>query len=281
MLVAFLTGYSQMNNNGGYITVQTGATLVIEGDYTSTNAGTIEIDGDVVLKGDLVNNGGSVASGSTGDLIFDGTTLQEVTGSQSTTFYCAVEVSNPAGIALTATAAPGASQGVDSLLILTDGKVKLNTFDLTISDEGITGAGSGKYIETNSTGRLINTVTAGGSAVAYPVGDSVYNPITIQNGGTGTTDSYGVRAKRGFPANWTPTDHAVQGHWILTEGTTGGSNLTLTPTWKNTQHQTNFQTSDCAVGLSKNNGTTIAWAASGAATDNTPFFSKAGSSQGG
>jgi hypothetical protein len=31
------------------------------------------------------------------------------------------------------------------------------------------------------------------------------------------------------------------------------------------------------VGLSKNNGTNITWAASGAATDNTPFFSKAGS----
>jgi hypothetical protein len=210
-------------------------------------------------------------------LIFDGTTLQEITGSQSTTFYCAVEVSNPAGIALTATAAPGASQVVDSSLILTDGKVKLNTFDLTISNEGITGAGAAKYIETNSTGSLINTVAAGGAAIAYPVGDSVYNPITIQNGGTGTTDSYGVRSKRGFPANWNPADHAVQGHWILTEGTTGGSNLTLTPTWKNTQHQTNFQTSDCAVGLSKNNGTTITWAASGAATDNTPFFSKAGS----
>jgi len=268
-LVAFFAGFTQMTNNGGIITVEGGATLVIEGDYTSSGTGAIEIDGDVILKGDFINNGGSVATGSTGDLVFNGASLQEITGSQTTTFYCAVEVDNAAGVALTATAAPGANQVLDSNLILTNGMVTLNGFDLTLSDEGITGPDATKFIETNSTGQLMAPV--GNSDVVFPVGvGTAYNPVTLNE--AGTADTYGVAYAAAAPAGWSPTEHAVDGSWTVTEGTPGGNDLTVTPQWNGTDELTDFDNTDCAVGVTTDNGATIAWKASGAASGTDPYF---------
>ena len=94
-LLASLAGYAQMYNAGGNVRVENGASLVIEGNYSSSGTGTIEIDGTVQLKGDFINNdNGTVAVGSTGLLIFNGTSAQDITGDTSTTFYCAVEINN-------------------------------------------------------------------------------------------------------------------------------------------------------------------------------------------
>lgn len=275
LLAGCLAGYSQMTNNGGSITVEIGATLVIEGDYTSTGTGTMDIDGEVVLKGDFVNNGGSIATGSFGQLTFNGTSAQEITGSASTTFYCAVEVDNASGVALTATAAPGASQVLDSTLILTTGKVTLNTFDLTLSNEGVTTPSATKYIVTNSTGMLKASV--GASNYLFPVGSaSAYNPVILNE--AGTADTYGVTYAASTPAGWAPTDHAVVGTWTVTEGTPAGNNLTVTPGWNATDEQTNFDPTDCAVGVTADNGTTIDWKASGAAAgpDANGIYAKSG-----
>jgi hypothetical protein len=144
LAVSFSAGFSQLFNNGGAITVESGATLVIEGDYTSTNSGSVEIDGTVQLKGDLINTSGSIHTGSNGRLILMGTAAQEITGATSTTFYCAVEVNNTSGVSLT-----GANEVLDSTLILTNGKVTLNGYNLTGSlnlvNRGITGASSSNY----------------------------------------------------------------------------------------------------------------------------------------
>ncbi|HPI87445.1 MAG TPA: hypothetical protein PLR01_13810, partial [Bacteroidales bacterium] len=157
ILVAFLAGYSQMTNNGGTITVENGATLVIEGDYTSTNSGSIVIDGAVQLKGDFVNNGGSIDAASAGSITFNGTAPQEITGNTPTNFYCAVTVNNTNGVALTNTQT-GASQTMSNTFTLSGGKVTLNNFDLTVGSTGVTGAGATKYIVTNGTGQLKATV---------------------------------------------------------------------------------------------------------------------------
>jgi len=266
-LAAFLAGYTQMSNNGGTITVEGGAQLVIEGDYTSTNAGVIEIDGTVTLKGDFINNGGSVGAGSTGLLAFNGTSAQEITGSQSTTFYCPVEVNNAAGVALTNTAT-GNDQVLGSSLTLTSGKVTLNEFDLTLSSAGVTGATSGKYVVTNSTGQLKAAVAA--VDYVFPVGDgSFYNPVTLNEAGTG--DTYGVIFAGSMPSGWGGTNHAVTGNWTITEGTGGGSNLSVTPQWNGTQEQASFVRGDCAVGVSADLGATVAWKASGAALGADPY----------
>jgi hypothetical protein len=266
-LLAFFAGYSQMNNNGGVITVESGATLVIEGNYTSTSSGAIEIDGNVQLKGNFINNSGTVATGSTGRLTLNGTSAQEITGSQSTTFFCALEVNNVAGVALTTTST-GASQVCDSTLILTNGKVTLNGFNLTLSNEGVSGATSAKYVVTNTTGQLKAPVTS--VDYLFPVGTSTsYNPLTLNE--AGTADTYGVLYASTMPAGWTGTDHAVTGHWTVTEVTPGGNTLTAKPQWNGSQEQPSFTRTDCAVGVSTDNGASVNWKASGAASGTNPY----------
>jgi hypothetical protein len=262
MLAAFLSGYTQMNNNGGYITVESGATLVIEGDYTSTSSGTIEIDGDVVLKGDFVNNSGSIAAGSTGDLVFNGAGAQEITGTQSTTFYCGVEIDNAAGVALTSTQT-GNHQTLANALTLTNGKLTLNTFDLTLSSLGVSGFNASNYIVTNSTGKLKAPV--GSSNFVLPVGSATaYNPVVLNE--AGTADVFGVVYTASAPAGWSPADHAVTGRWDVTEAVAGGNNLSVTPGWNAADEQASFDNTDCAVGVTTDNGATIAWKASGTST---------------
>jgi hypothetical protein len=263
LLVAFMAGYSQLTNNGGIITIENGASVVIEGSYTSTSAGVIEIDGTVTLKGDFINNGGSIATGSTGLLAFNGTAAQAIEGSQSTTFYCAVEVNNAAGVELTAAASN--DQVVDSSLTLTSGKVTLNEYDLTLSNEGVLGAvGTSNYIVTNSTGELKAPVT--NADYVFPVGDATtYNPVTLNEGTT--PDTYGVIFTG---TSLIGATHSVLGNWAITEGT-AGCNLTVTPQWNGTQEQASFDRLDCAVGVTTDNGATVAWKASGAAVGGDPY----------
>ena len=268
ILVAFLAGYSQMTNNGGVITVENGATLVIEGDYTSSNGGSIAINGAVQLKGDFINNGGNVASGSTGSLTFNGSTTQEITGSQPTTFYCALAVNNSNGVALTNTQT-GASQTLGSSFTLSGGKVTLNNFDLTLSSSGVTGADATKYIVTNGTGQLKAPV--GNSNFLLPVGSATsYNPVVLNE--AGTADTYGIRFTSGMPGGWTGSDHAVSGHWTVTEAATGGCNLSVTPQWNGAQEQASFDNQDCAVGVSSDLGGNVTWNTFGAASGPDPYY---------
>lgn len=270
LAVCFTAGYSQLYNNGGTITVETGATLVVEGDYTSTSNGLVDIDGTVELKGDLINTSGGIESSSTGILKFNGTAgAQEITGATSTTFYCAVEVNNAAGVALTNTST-GSPAVLDSTLTLTSGTVTLNQFDLTMSGLGIAGADASKYVVTNGTGRLKGTVAA--SNVTFPVGNAAYNPVVLNN--AGTSDTYGVIANETMPTNWTTANHAVAVTWTVTE-TGGGGDLTVTPQWNTAQQQASFDNTDCAVGLTTDNGSTFTWGASSAAAGTNPYTQSA------
>jgi hypothetical protein len=263
-LFAFFAGYSQMSNNGGVVTVETGATLVIEGSYTSTSSGVIRIDGAVQLKGDFINNSGTVHASSIGTLTLNGTAAQNIGGTAPTNFYCALEVNNANGVSLN-----GANEVLSSALTLTNGKLTLNAYDLTLAAVGVTGASSSKYVVTNSTGQLKAAV--GATNYIFPVGTTTsYNPLILNE--AGTADTYGVIFTGALPGGWTGgLPHTVLGNWTVTEGTPGGNNLTATPQWNGTQEQASFARTDCAVGVSTDNGATVAWKASGAAAGGDPY----------
>ncbi len=268
-LMAFLAGYTQMYNSGGTITVETGATLVIEGSYTSTSGGTIEIDGDVHLKGDLINNSGSIGTGSIGLLTLNGSSTQNLTGSVSTTFYCAVEVDNTNGVNL------GIDQIMDSVLILTAGDVTLGANDLTLSNEGATLADATKHIVTNGAGELKALV--GNADYTFPVGDGTsFNPLVLNE--AGTAETYGVIYTGALPGSWAGgTNHTVAANWAVSEASVGGANLTVKPQWNTGQEQTGFDRTDCAVGVTADNGLTVGWKASGAAVANGGAWTRTGS----
>lgn len=262
LAVCFTAGYSQLFNNGGTITVENGATLVVEGSYTATNSGSMVIDGTVQLKGDFINTSGTVPDGSNGRLVFNGTAGQQISGA-STTFYCAVEVNNATGVTLASN-----NEVMDSILVMTSGNMTLGANHLTMANEVITTGSSSSYIVTNGAGELKQTV--GATNVTFPVGTaSVYNPLILNN--SGTSDTYGVIATTTMPTNWTTSNHAVGLTWLVSEAVAGASSLTATPQWTSGQQQASFDNTDCAVGVTTNDGTSFTWAPSGTATGGGPF----------
>ena len=129
-------------------------------------------------------------------------------------------ISNAAGVTLSAATTIGAAGSV----AFTSGLLDIAGFNLTLtSGSTITGAGTGKYVKTSGAGQLRQTVA--GSAIAFPVGTTAYNPITFTN--TGTSDTYGVIETDGTVPAALDATKTVNRRWIVTEGTTGGGNLAV------------------------------------------------------
>ena len=259
------TTYAQLTmTSNAQLVVNSGSTVIANGGITATNA-TITNNGTIENKGDLVNNtSGLFDNTSSGIFKFNGSTAQEIKGTADAYFYGTLEIDNTSGVSLTST-----SQSVNGTLTFTNGKLKLNTYDLTIGTTDPTGAAAGKYVETNSTGGVKRNVPNTATSVNYPVGNSAYNLLILENSATATGDDYTVRVLDYEPKN-AGTSNMVNRSWEVVEGTGGGSELTVTPQW-NSGEESSFTRSNCAVGLTMDNGSTYTWKAYSAATGGDPY----------
>lgn len=225
-----------MNNASFAITRDAGSTWTIAGSL-NVSAGTVSfganstattIQGNVTNAGVLTlssNAGGSLTVNgiwnSSGTFTPNGRTVTMGGSAASTithtsgTAFSTLVLNNAAGASLGSAVSTGT-------LTLTSGTLTLGAYDLTVTGS-VGSATSSKYVKTNSTGQLKQTVA--GTAVSFPVGNSAYNPITLTN--TGTSDTYGIRVVDGSPANMDATK-AVLRSWVITEGTAGGSTLAAT-----------------------------------------------------
>jgi len=151
---------------------------------------------------------------------------------------------------------------VSNLLTLTSGKISLLNYNLSVPAAAtISGATSAKYIIADSTGTLIQQVTAGGSKV-YPVGTTAdYVPATIALTGGSTTDNFRVRVQN-FVYNqgtngFVLTNFAVNNTWFITEETVGGSNAAVTLQWPALLELTGFTRSQSRVSQSSGSAWTF------------------------
>ncbi len=168
----------ELNNlsvTSGTLVVDAGVTLTISGTFTG--GGTITNNGTIVIKGS------STFPGST-------TTISAMNN---------LEINRPAGVTL------DKDMTVTGTLTLTSGVLDVSTTTLTVSGT-ISGATSAKYIKTSSTGGLKQSVS--NSAVAFPVGNSSYNPITLTNN-TGAADNFTARVIDEVYANGTSSGTTV------------------------------------------------------------------------
>jgi hypothetical protein len=257
--------YAQLRISGSAnLVISSGSSVTVEDIVndggTITNSGTLEIQGDLEN-----NNSGLFGTTSSGNVKFNGSSAQEITGNHDVEIYGSVEVDNSSGIALTNTST-GSNLTIHGTLTLTNGTFTLNNFDLTA--DALTGGSATAYVKTNSTGMLKMSVTSGKASVLYPVGNSAYNPITLTN--TGTDDVFGVRVIDNEPAG-TSTQHMVDRSWKVTEDVAGESALAVTPQWNGTEELTGFDRTSSQVGLTTDNGATYTWASVGAATGSDPY----------
>ena len=84
--------------------------------------------------------------------------------------------------------------------------------------------------------------------MTFPVGNSAYNPISLTN--SGTSDTYGVIVTDGAVANATVSGECVNRRWYITEGTSGGGNLTVAPKYNTGETGASYTTgSQVYIGL--------------------------------
>lgn len=155
-----------------------------------TNNGTLKLGGfvdpdagDLIIKGNFTNNG--TFNSNTREVVFDGTTIQTISGSSAPTFtYFAL--SNPAGVEL------GVNSTIQNRLRFEEGNLRLSNYNLTLSS-GSTFSGTiaaSNMIVTNGTGLLKRTGT-GPATLLFPIGDETgtaeYSPAEVViNSGTET-----------------------------------------------------------------------------------------------
>jgi hypothetical protein len=225
----------------GNVAIASGATLKL-----STQVG-----GDLNVAGSWTNSGTFTPNSRL--VQFNGTLTQALTG--ATTFDY-LTLNNSLGLILSN------SVTINQTLALTSGKVTLGINSLTSS--GTITSSSTNYIVTNSTGQLKRTV--GGGNVTFPVGNSAYNPIILNNTG-GISDVYGINVLDGTYA--TPFDNTkvVNRRWQVSESAAGGSNLSVVGQYNTTDtFGSNFAagTTPLIGFYNATNWTTVGAAAAGA-----------------
>ena len=199
--------------------------LLINSGSSLTLGGLSGTAGDFFLRGNWTNNG--TFNPNTRLVSFNGTTAQTITGATTFDF---LTLNNSTGLTLQASS----PVTVDQTLALTSGKITIGANNLTVGGL-MTGYNATNYVVTASTGQLKRTV--GGSAIDFPVGNTVYNPITFTN--SGTSDTYGVRVSNTVPAGANNTK-TVNRQWITTEAVAGGSNLAVTAQYNTGETGTGF-----------------------------------------
>ena len=276
LLVAFLFGsafsvYSQfILSSGANVVVNSGSQIVAASIVN--NGGTINNSGTISLSGNLTNNTSTLLnSSSSGTISFDGSSAQEITGDTDAEFYGTLKINNSSGVALTNTST-GSDQTVNGTLNFVSGKLSLNSFNLTLGSTDPTGVSSSAYIVTNSSGSLKRSVPADGSStIVYNIGNSTYDPLSLQNGAAATTDVYSVRVADGKPSSFSGTTHIVNRYWVVSEANSGGSDITLTTQWNGAEELTGFDRSKSCIGKTTDNGATVNWGTDGSASGTDPY----------
>ena len=220
------------------ITIASGATLTVAASQALTISGT------------LTNTGTYTANASGAKTIFAGgaQTIPALT-------YGALQM-NGAGSKTLAGAVT-----VNGTLTLSNGYILLGANNLTIASTGnIAGSNLFSFAVINGTGGVIqNNIGAGGrtGTIVFPIGISTssYTPIYLNNA-SGTADNFKARVINhvysSYDASDNPTSSAlttkvVDRTWLMTEGTAGGSNATVTAQWNFVDEIGGFDNSNCVL----------------------------------
>jgi hypothetical protein len=215
------------------LTIESGASLTVA-------SGMLNIKGNVTNNGTFERLGPIVFSGD-GQIIPEGSYEEiDILGSGTATL--------------------GGNVYIDGLLVLEDGYIQLGGYDLTMgaARSEFIGGDPSSFIITNGTGKLkmqgLGTTLKAGP-VTFPVGasPSSFTPVIIKN--AGTTDVFSVRVIDGIYASYTSNDEPVTGSditagtvkntWFISEGLAGGSNVTLTFLWSESNEQPDFSRTAC------------------------------------
>lgn len=217
---AFASVKAQLFINNAQLFIQSGASVVVQGDVTSNQD--ILGDGKIVLKGtnaqSISMNGKSISN---------------------------LEIDNSSNAALTSNAAIGTN------LLFTNGNLQTGNHSLIFNNNATaSNASNTNHIVTDGLGKVIKTAL-GSVAFTYEISNSTgtYNPVTISN--TGSADSISVRCLATANTNGINgsafTKEVVNASWDISEAVAGGSNLSITASWDGPDELTGFNRSKSGI----------------------------------
>lgn len=212
---------AQLYINGAQFTIESGATVTVQGDLTSN----VDILG-------------------AGKVLLKGSSNQNV--DMNNAVIPNLEIDNVSNATLTSPARIGTN------LAFTNGNIILGANNLTMDAAAtITSAANNKFIVTNSTGKLVKSALSAGPGFTYPVGNTTltYNPVSIVN--AGTTDDIAVRSLASAYANGLTgtafTKEVIDASWDISEAVNGGSNLSVTASWNGTDELPGFNRNKAGI----------------------------------
>lgn len=212
--------------DGALLQINSGNTLTVNSNWINNNIGTLNLCGKVA---------------------FTGTVQQQLYGKNN---FCTLEINTASSVSIQN------DNSVQTQLILSNGKLMLNGFNLTMqSGSQVSGGSALSYVQTLNNaagGFLIQEV--GSSPVNYPVGNTDYTPVTVTN--AGIKQNFEVRCFEDVLTNGlsgTPIASAekIKKTWEITPAATGAI-ADLTFYWNAANHDMLFNVFNCLV--AKNEG---------------------------
>ncbi len=219
-ILGSLSVKAQLYVNSAQLTIQTGASVIVQGDVTSNT--------DIIGDGKIVLNGSANQNVS-----MSGFTIPNL------------EVNNAANVTLTTPAQIGTS------LLFTSGNILIGNNDLTFASIATaSNYTSARFVVTNGNGKLVKSALAN-TTFTFPIGNTTvaYNPVAITN--TGTVDNIAVRClANAYSTGLTGaafTKEVVDASWDISESVAGGSNLSVTATWNSSDELTGFNRTKAGI----------------------------------
>jgi len=211
---------AQLYVNSAQLTIQTGASVIVQGDVTSNT--------DIIGDGKIVLNGSANQNVS-----MSGFTIPNL------------EVNNAANVTLTTPAQIGTS------LLFTSGNILIGNNDLTFASIATaSNYTNARFVVTNGNGKLVKSALAN-TTFTFPIGNTTvaYNPVAISN--AGSVDNIAVRClANAYSTGLTGaafTKEVVDASWDISESVSGGSNLSVTATWNSSDELTGFNRTKAGI----------------------------------
>ncbi len=252
-LVGFLPGLNAQNHlvvQGGNLVV-TGGKVVLQNSDFHQNASFSQTGGTIKLTGNSASN--------------------LIAGSSLIAFY-GLDISRTSGNIMLQQ-----SSSISNSLNLNNGLLVVGNNIVEILPTGnILNGGASSYVKTDGAGSL--AMTLAGGAKLFPVGNALYNPLTITN--AGVSDIFNVNVADALLSNGNSGAPIPNGGvgltWHLNELTAGGSDLTIQFQWNQSQEQTGFDRS-MMTAMHHNSTAWQAVGANGSAPGANPYtFSASG-----
>ena len=214
-------GYSQVTVvNGTKVVISTASSLNSSENFVLNSGGTLDVQGTLVLKKNLVNQNAAANSLGSGAVVFSGTTNQTISGLN---VIQNLELANANGLTV------AGNTRVNGALTLTNGLVSLGNFNLLL---GLAATVTGSPAATNmvvatGSGELRKEYDASAVSFTYPVGDATvtpeYSPVTLAftSGTFGANNYAGVSLVNGKYPGTDATTYLTR-YWNVTQsGITG------------------------------------------------------------